>query len=247
MIDFKLNPPPLFEGVSNKDGFDVFVEDQTPLATSSSGISVPFMLAAFGFDSDEGISTATDGGATAAVAAGGTVLTTSATGTSSARASMQLIGDIDEVEKGSPIATLWVSTSTRGTDFQAFFGLGQPGLSGTAYTFTAEHIGFKIIRAASGDINLYATQGDGVTENASGILVALATGARTQLGLCIRVNSTTSVDYYYRNGAGNAWSAATNLTSNMPTTMNMSIGGGVTNATVASNTVFTLRSASYQY
>lgn len=93
-----------------------------------------------------------------------------------------------------------------------YTGLGSPTPSGSGHDFTVSHTGFKIIKTG-GVISLYATQADETTENASGALTTLIDS--DELDLIVKINSTTSVDYYWRKNGGSL-SSATNLTSNMP-------------------------------
>lgn len=120
-----------------------------------------------------------------------------------------------------------------GTDFQTFVGLGAPTVGGAGITYTVNHIGFKITRAASGAINLVATQADG-TETASSALTTVASGDGLELALS--VDSATSVRYWWRKNGG-AWSAPTTLTTNVPTAADQrNVSAMVSNAGVATRT-----------
>jgi hypothetical protein len=94
-------------------------------------------------------------------------------------------------------------------------------------------------------MSLYATQASAGTENASS---ALATGfvIHDVLEVCLKVNGTTSVDYYWGMNGG-AWSSATNLTTNLPTNgTNVSIMGfSVSNQNTASATTIHFQSGTY--
>lgn len=127
-------------------------------------------------------------------------------------------GGSTQVFNGSPEFTfnLYIETvPASANQGQALLALGEQGsLSGTAFTFTNRHIGWKLLSTGTSQYSLYATQADNTTENASS---ALTTVVDTDyLELCIKVNGSSSVDYYWRKNGG-AWSSATNLTSNMPT------------------------------
>lgn len=126
---------------------------------------------------------------------------------------MQLVGKASTLYLGSPIfslrATLTAMTNSVGS---IYLGLGNPTVATTGHTFTVGHAGFKIIKTG-GVISLYATQADGTTETASAALATLSAG--DDLDLMLRINSTTSVDYWYRINGG-AVSSATNLATNMP-------------------------------
>ena len=144
----------------------------------------------------------------------------------------------------SPSFTSVLAGSTSGTDVQFFIGIGTLTTAGAGLTYTAVHIGFKIVRAASGTRSLYATQADATTENASSALVTIADG--TYAEAVLKVNSTTSVDYYYAVNGG-ALSSATNLTSNLPTAAeDRIIRVAISNAGVATNSTIMVSSATYQ-
>jgi hypothetical protein len=132
---------------------------------------------------------------------------------------------------------------TSGSDYTVFTGFGPSALFSTGtWVGTKDHLGFKAVRASSGDVNLYATQGDNSTENASSALTTLSTG---DIDLAFKVatettggaGQVTSCNYYYSKRRA-AWSSATNLTANgARTTENEeSMAFGVANNDVASNT-----------
>ncbi|MFA4818602.1 MAG: hypothetical protein WC621_02045 [Patescibacteria group bacterium] len=129
---------------------------------------------------------------------------------------------------GSPIYSVLVNAAAIDASNGAastFFGIGQPTVNGSGHTYTDAHIGFKIIKSG-GVVNLYATQADGTTENASASLTTLA--GSEFLDLIFVVNGTTSVDYYWRKNGG-ALSAATNLTANLPTAIEGKLQWSVSN------------------
>lgn len=88
--------------------------------------------------------------------------------------------------------------------------------TGTSIDFTGKHIGFKLVVTAADTYSLYATQGSGTTETVSSVLTTVS-DTPDSLELCLKVNALSSVDYYWRKDGG-AWSSATNLTTNLPTT-----------------------------
>ena len=94
-----------------------------------------------------------------------------------------------------------------------YVGIGSPTVAGAGITYTPSHAGFKILYTAGPVATLYATQADGTTENVSADLTTISLG--TNIEVALNINSTTSIDYYWRLGGG-TWSAATNLTANMP-------------------------------
>ena len=100
---------------------------------------------------------------------------------------------------------------------RAYIGLGALiNSGGTSIDFTGKHVGFKLLQTSADTYTLYATQGDGTTETASSALTTVD-DTPTSLELCLKINALSSVDYYWRKDAG-AWSSATNLTTNLPTT-----------------------------
>jgi len=100
---------------------------------------------------------------------------------------------------------------------RAYIGLGALiNSGGTSIDFTGKHVGFKLLQTSADTYTLYATQGDGSTETASSALTTVD-DTPTSLELCLKINALSSVDYYWRKDAG-AWSSATNLTTNLPTT-----------------------------
>lgn len=143
---------------------------------------------------------------------------------------------------GSPIFTSSFELSLKGATGQLFFGIGDITVAGAGHTFTSSHIGFKVI-STGGTSSLYATQADGTTENASAALTTIA--ENDIMELIVKVNSTTSVDYYWRKNGG-ALSSATNLTSNLPTAADDTpIKVSIAN-TAASQTICKVYQASYE-
>ena len=130
-----------------------------------------------------------------------------------------------------------------GTDSQMFLGLGAPTVGGAGITYTADHIGFKIVRAASGAISLFATVANGTTETASSALTTVATD--DNLDLSLKVTSADSVSFWWRKN-GSAWSSATEITTNIPTTTTIQqISFAASNAGVATQTRLRMSSAYY--
>ena len=176
----------------------------------------------------------------------GVEILTSATGTSGEKltwtmgagnggASMMLL---------SPVFSAHIYGVALGTDFDYGIGIANWTATGDAVAFTVRHVGFKITRRSSGTVSLFATQADATTENASSALFTFA--ATDDVSLKLKVNSTTSVDYYTSQNSG-AWSAATNLTSNMPTSLVQGhmCGMIISNVAVASNSRIGHSAASY--
>lgn len=129
-----------------------------------------------------------------------------------------------------------------GTALWAFFGMGNMNDigTGTGDGYTGKHIGFKITRAGSGSITLYATVADGTTETATS-MGTLTAG--TYVDLIFKVNGTSSVDFYYRE-AGGALSSATNIAT-VPTGGNGDVFHYIKNKTITSNSTLYIESMSY--
>jgi len=147
------------------------------------------------------------------------------------------------VFSGSPSFSASFMCGNIGTTGSYFVGMGNVTVGGTGHTFTNNHIGFKVTVSGS-TATLFATQADGTTENASS---ALTTITNTDwLDVIAIVNSTTSVDYYWRKNGG-ALSSATNLTSNLPTTAtNRWLQASVSNNSTATQQTLNINSASYE-
>ncbi len=143
----------------------------------------------------------------------------------------------------SPLFSCSFGPGTIPTSGQVYIGIGSPTIAGAGITFTDFHIGFKILIVA-GVASLYATQGDGGTENASSALTTLA--ASDAVEVILKVNGSSSVDYYWRKNGGSL-SSATNLTSNLPdtTTNTQNCSFSLSNANSTSNVVINLSNARY--
>jgi hypothetical protein len=108
-----------------------------------------------------------------------------------------------------------------GDDFIIFLGIGQQNsiISG-AWVPADDHLGFKTVRIDDGDINLYATQADGTTEAASGVLTTLNRGQDIDVAFKVITEGgsgngkVTSCDYYWSINRTNWNTTATNLTAN---------------------------------
>ena len=146
----------------------------------------------------------------------GVAVTTGATNPSSTNLTFNIMpsGNIVAGDPSFSTVIFFDSGSPFANAGSAYFGLGSPTVAGAGITYTPSHTGFKILFTAGPVATLYATQADGTTETVSAALTTLT--APHTLDLALTVNSTTSVDYYWRTNGG-TWSAATNLTTNMPT------------------------------
>lgn len=131
---------------------------------------------------------------------------------------MQILSDVvaPGLYLGSPAVGFSFFLQTIGSDIEVFYGIGDYNMRtfvGNLIVFTTRHIGFKVIRTASGAINLFGTMADGTTESATAILTTIAAG--DQMNVMFKVNGTTSVDFYWSKNGG-AWSAATRITATIP-------------------------------
>lgn len=118
------------------------------------------------------------------------------------------------------------------TGGQYYFGAGDINDSGTNFTFTDNHYGFKII-ASGGTNTLSATNANGTTETATSLSTAIASS--DVLELIVEIVSTSSVNYYWRRNNG-ALSSATNHTTNLPAgTVGDVLKSAVNNAGNANN------------
>ena len=171
--------------------------------------------------------------------------TTSATSGSSCDCAVRLSdqGAVGAFFAGSPVFSCVLTTTAFGAlTLSSYSGLGTPTVGAAGHTYTVNHIGHKLIGNGT-NVQLYATQADGTTENASSSLATLSAG--TVFDLVLVVNSTTSVDYYRRTNGG-ALSAATNLTSNLPTALTIAAQFSVSNNNVANAVRVWHDSFSYQ-
>lgn len=220
-------------GTINDQGTNTFISPQEFERT--------LVLIASIFETSGRFTNVLTGGGSITFGVTGAAIATSATATSSVNCEYTEIKVPDA--DSSSFSTYVSSTATLGTDSQSFFGLGLPTITGAGITYVNKHIGFKIVRVASGAVNVYATQADGATENASSVLTTITTN--DALELTLKVNGTSSVDYYWRLNGG-ARSSPTNLTSNMPLGIGSGISFQVSNAGVASATTYNVGTFSYQ-
>ncbi len=177
----------------------------------------------------------------------GLYLQTGATGTSYQRVLWKIANTTNaKLFLGSPV----FSTQLMMNDVNEGSGtgttlvcIGQVTVDGTSHTLTDAHTGFKLVKTG-GVISVYATQADGSTENASSALTTVTN--QDFIEFIIKINSTTSIDYYWRKNGG-ALSSATNLTANMPTGTNTNIMQfSTTNQATAFDYNMYLAGASYE-
>lgn len=153
-------------------------------------------------------------------------------------------GGSDDITAGSPSFAARFTVSVIGTSGAAFVGVGSLTVGGTGITFTVRHFGFKVLMTAGPTGTLYATQADGTTENASSALTTIATSDVVEV-YC-KLNGTSSIDYYWRlNGA--AWSSATNLTTNFPSSAcGKFIEAAISNSSTTQQNKMYMTSANYR-
>lgn len=176
----------------------------------------------------------------------GVNLDTTATGTRAAGITLA-VGvagvSVSNVFLGSPVFSCSFIVSALGTTGSAYFGLGAVTKDGSGHTYTTDHCGFKLLIADS-VASLHATQGNGSAETASAALTTTSAANTDFIEVLLKVNGTSSVDYYWRKNGG-SWSSATNLTATMPDTAAELIQFSVSNNATATQHVVNLNSASY--
>jgi len=192
--------------------------------------------------------TTNGGSGTATFDGHGLQLNTTATGTRYVRTRM-VVGNASagganfEPYNNSPSFNCSLGIGTLPTTGESYFGIGSMTGNGTAMVYTQNHIGFKILIVA-GVASVYGTQGDG-TETATSALTTLNAG--DCLDLSLKVNGSSSVDYYWSKN-GSTWSSATNLTTHIPTTTTTDdtpMEFIVANKATANDVEVTISSASY--
>jgi len=176
-------------------------------------ISLPKIFGYAGFETTGRYSLAANGaGVTPAFNSAGVQMATGATAGSSRTAWGALNGASSSIYAAGGVFVATAGLNTLNGTGSVFIGLGLVTVSSTGHTFTDSHIGFKIL-ISGGVATLYGTVAAG-TETATSALTTLTVDDSIQLMAII--NSTSSVDFYYsKNGA--TLSAATNVTTNIPT------------------------------
>jgi hypothetical protein len=155
-------------------------------------------------------------------------------------------GATAKIYSGNPIFSCHIACSginAANGSGEAFFGLGTSAnfADGTAFSYAVSHIGFKIIKI-SGVVTLYGTQADDSLETATAACTTVV--ANDELDLIIKVNGSSSVDYYWRKNGGEI--SSVKLTSNIPTGSENALGFAIGNKNTAFNFQVSLSSASYQ-
>jgi len=172
----------------------------------------------------------------------GLQMETSASATRAAGATWDICDDTaGNVFLGSPVFTASLSIRNVSTAGSSFFGIGLVSKDGAGHNYTSDHCGFKIT-VSGGVASLYGTQGDGSTETATTALTTVV--STNQIDIMVKMNGSASADYYWqKNGGG--WSAATNITTNMPNTAAKSLQFSVSNNSTAVQFAVYATSASY--
>ncbi len=210
-----------------------------PTFQAATGGSTPTVIITTTFETSGRFSSNVIGGGSNTFGTNGLVADTSSTITSGAG----VVWNIDQngnPDAGNPTFSTSINFSNIGTDMKSFFGIGNIS---TNFTYTVQHYGFKVIRTASGAINLFATQADGSTETASSSLTTINAG--DQVDLILVIKSGTNCSYYFRQNGG-ALSSANVLTTNLPATTGNAIQLALSNAGVATQNTVRIRGASYQ-
>ena len=211
--------------------------------TSSASTSTPKMISSTAFETSGRFTSTVVNGGTATFNTNGLVLSTSATGTSSASTTWRAVTNQGNgnIYLGSPEFAVTLTIGNQPATASEYYGIGEVTVGGTGHTYTDRHIGFKIITSGSTS-TIYATQADGTTENASSALVTVT--SNDQVDLIFKINGTSSVDYYYRKNGGSL-SSATNLTSNLPSGTSIAAQFSVSNDSTATNCARNLYAASF--
>lgn len=214
-----------------------------PTFQAAAGGSTPTLTLSGFYESSGRYLTATGGSGSATFTTNALTLNTGATSSSYARCHAQLTSTSTfKVYEGSPTLSFAIEMANAPNNTETYVGLGLVSVSGSGHTFTNDHIGFKIIDDG-GTLTLYATQADNTTETVSSALTTITT--TTALDLILKVNGTSSVDYYWRKDGGTL-SSATNLTTNIPSVNTNLVAASVSNAGTTDNLTFRAAGFTYQ-
>lgn len=97
----------------------------------------------------------------------------------------------------------------------AFFGLGELGMAGSGTTFAGNNFCGFWLQKANPVVNVYAVQNNASGSQTTSSVLTTVTD-NDSLDLILKMNGTTSVDYYWRKNSG-ALSAKTTLSATVPT------------------------------
>lgn len=144
---------------------------------------------------------------------------------------------------GSPIFTCHIANpGSYSSDFEFFAGLGDLQMDSNGINWVGRHIGFKIKRVAGGAWSIYGSIGNASSETVTGIIDTF--GSYVGLDLILKVNGTTSVDFYVRKSNGEL-SAPQTITMSIPT-VSGSCSFQLSSAGVNGTMSICVDSASYQ-
>lgn len=217
--------------VGQADSTTSLIATPDPPSSTAAPVAVAISTA---FETAARFTGATTGGGANTFGTSGLAQATGGAGGGSADSRWEQDGSNGGVFGGSPRFGARGYFVTKGSDGQAFIGLGGPTVAAAGITFTVAHIGFKITWSGSNVASLYATQANGA-ETASAALTTVV--ANDTLDLMLQVNGTGSVDYYWRKN-GSAWSAATNLSTNLPVSVSQFCDAALSNVAMASASQF---------
>ena len=151
-----------------------------------------------------------------------------------------------DVFKGSPtfscvlnMANIDVSNGSAG----AFFGMGEPVISGSGLFNGSDNFAGFYLQKSSGVVTLYAVQNNATAITQSSSLTTVASS--DVLDLIVKMNGTSSIDYYWRKNVGTL-SSATNLATRVPTAASNKISLCTTNVGTAYEFSIIVISASYE-
>ncbi len=174
----------------------------------------------------------------------GMLLDTTATGTRSAVKYLDVGSNTFEAYDSSPTFTAIFTNINENSVGTAVIGIGNVGITGASPVLTDSHIGFKVV-TTGGVSTLYVTIANGGVETATSALTTIG-GVSVIMEVIAVVTSATAVSFYWRKSGG-ALSAATTLTTTLPSsTDDVPLFFGITNEGNANSCTLTMISASYE-
>ena len=112
---------------------------------------------------------------------------------------------------------------------QVYIGIGEGISAGGGSVGTTKHVGF-VVNIDSSVASLYGTVANGSAETRTSALTTLS--ANDALSVLAIINSSTSVDFYWRKNGGTL-SSATNVTTNIPTGTERLLSFGISDENTA--------------
>lgn len=213
-------------------GFEELRSGDTLNGASGGGSSTPAsVISSSCFETSGRYDVASGGSGTRSFNNDGLNFSTGATGTSYSDVDFRLGIDLASFNSFNPRMTLLSQLANAGSTAEAFQGLGNPNISGTAITWTAKHIGFECQRASSAS-TWYATNADGSTQTHT----SFTNSSDTDMNEYFWIRSSSNVKFYL-NGV-----LQVTHTTNIPSASVSRITFCVTNKATASNTGFTTAS-----